>query len=106
MKEIIFILGYLVAIGVIVNNDDIIQIVLNVLPNNYDVFIQFVFARHEYPTFDEFVGQLIHEDNRNFYVMPTNMKKKFFSLKTSALLKVMMRMTFPMTQWGPFNYYS
>ncbi len=45
LKEIIIILGQLFAIGVAVNNDDIIQIVLNVLLNNYDAFIQFVSTR-------------------------------------------------------------
>ncbi len=42
LKEIIIRLGQLVAIGATVNNDDIIQIVFNVLFNNYDAFIQFV----------------------------------------------------------------
>jgi hypothetical protein len=52
----------LATIGVIINNEDLIQIILNVIPNNYDVFIQSIYARQEYPTFDELVGQFIHEE--------------------------------------------
>lgn len=37
----------------------------------------------------------------NFYVMATNMKKKLFSLKPSALLKVIMKMTSPTSDGGP-----
>jgi len=59
LKEIIIILSRLAAIGVIVDNDDPLQIIFNVLTNIYDDFIQFVSIRHEYPTFDELVKQLI-----------------------------------------------
>lgn len=59
LKEIIIILSRLAAIGVIVDNDDPLQIIFNVLTNIYDAFIQFVSIRHEYPTFDELVKQLI-----------------------------------------------
>jgi hypothetical protein len=53
----------LVAIVVTINNEDLIQIILNAIINNYDAFILSVYARQEYPTFDQLVGQLIHEKN-------------------------------------------
>ncbi len=63
-KEVKSLLSNLGEIRVTIDNDNLIQIVLNVLPNNnYDPFILFLFSRWVSPTFEELVGRLVHEEH-------------------------------------------
>jgi len=77
----------LAAIGVIVDNDDLIQTILNVFLNIYDAFIQFVSIKHEYRTFDELVKQLIHKDNRQFLCYGHKHEEKAFFIRTKHIVK-------------------
>jgi hypothetical protein len=101
LKEIIIIIGQLAAIGVTINNDDLLQIIFNVLTNIYDAFIQFVSIRHEYPTFDELVKQFIHKNNQQLLCYGHKHEEEAFFVKTKPLLKVMMKMTSPTSDGGP-----
>jgi hypothetical protein len=56
LKEVRSLLSQLGGIRVIIDNDNFIQIILNVLPNNYDPFIYSLFVRGDSPTFEELVG--------------------------------------------------
>jgi hypothetical protein len=76
----------LAAIGVTINNEDLIQIILNVIINNYDAFIQSVYARQEYPTFDQLVGQLIHEKNQQLLCHGQKHEKVLF-IRTKRIVK-------------------
>ncbi len=63
LKEVRSLLSQLGGIRVIIDNDNFIQIILNVLPNNYDPFIYSLFVRGDSPTFEELVGWLVHDEH-------------------------------------------
>jgi hypothetical protein len=70
------------------------------IPNNYDVFIQSVYARQEYPTFDELVGQHIHEKNQQLLCHGQKHEEVLF-IRTNTLLKIVMRLTLTINDEGP-----
>ncbi len=77
----------MVAIGVTINNENLIQIISNVIPNNYDAFIQSIYTRQKYPTFDELVGQLINEENQQLLCHHQKHEEEVLFIKTKHIVK-------------------
>ena len=56
--------GQLIAIGIAVDDDDLVQTVVDGLPSSWETFMEFVSGRENHPTFDRLWHDCIEEEGR------------------------------------------
>jgi hypothetical protein len=67
-----------VGIGINIPHEELIKVLLNGHPNNYDNLGQNILARDKLPTFEKLASKLLHKERRRSLKATTQADKTFY----------------------------
>ncbi len=80
-------LGQITRVNDVIKDEDVVLIVLNVLPNSYQNFMQNVLAQRTFSTFHQLISRLLQEAQRRELRGDQTKTKKTLLLRFKNLLK-------------------